>query len=64
MYSIVHVCMYCEYMMLSLSLTHTHTHRLQRLAVILLVLHYSVEFLFHASRLLHYHGKDEIAIPG
>lgn len=38
--------------------------RLQRLAVILLVLHYTVEFLFHASRLLHYHGKDDIAFPG
>ena len=41
-----------------------HTHRLQRLALVLLVLHYSVEFLFHACRLLHYYGKDDIAIPG
>ena len=38
--------------------------RLQRLALILLVLHYSVEFLFHTARLLHYHGKEEIATPG
>lgn len=38
--------------------------RLQQLAVLLVILHYSVEFLFHASRLLHYHGKDDIAITG
>lgn len=38
--------------------------QLQRLAVVLLVLHYCVEFLFHACRLLHYYGKDDIAIPG
>lgn len=38
--------------------------KLQRLALILLVLHYSVEFLFHACRLLHYHNKDNIALPG
>jgi len=37
--------------------------KLQHLALILLVLHYSVEFFFHAARLLHYHGKDEIATP-
>ncbi|XP_003386011.1 PREDICTED: translocating chain-associated membrane protein 1-like 1 [Amphimedon queenslandica] len=34
---------------------------LQRLAVVLLVIHYIVEFVFNASCLLHYHGKDEIA---
>ena len=39
-------------------------YRLQRLAIVLLVLHYSVEFLFHASRLLHYHGKTNISTPG
>lgn len=38
--------------------------KLQRLALILLVLHYSVEFLFHLFRLLHYHGKDNLATPG
>ncbi|XP_064383579.1 translocating chain-associated membrane protein 1-like [Halichondria panicea] len=38
--------------------------QLQRLALVLLVLHYSVEFLFHACRLLHYYGKDDIAISG
>ena len=40
---------------LSLSLS------LQRLAVVLLVIHYTVEFVFNASCLLHYHGKDEVA---
>lgn len=38
--------------------------KLQRLALLLLVLHYSVEFLFHLCRLLHYHNKDNIALPG
>ena len=50
------------YSIIIIILSHAHKYtlslRLQRLAVILLVLHYSVEFLFHASRLLHYHGKD------
>lgn len=38
--------------------------QLQRLALVLLVLHYFVEFLFHASRLLHYHGKTNLSNPG
>lgn len=38
--------------------------RLQRLAIILLTLHYLVEVLFHASRLIKYHGKRDLAIVG
>ena len=42
----------------------TPSHRLQRLAIILLTLHYLVETLFHASRLVKYHGKKELAQIG
>ena len=45
-------------------LTKRYLSSLQRLALILLVCHYSVEFVFHSSRLLHYHGKDDIAKTG
>lgn len=38
--------------------------RLQQLAIILLTLHYLVEALFHASRLVKYHGKRELAQLG
>ena len=39
-------------------------HRLQRLMLVLLILHYLVELSFHVSRLLHYHQKKEIASSG
>lgn len=42
----------------------TPSHRLQRLAIILLTLHYLVETLFHASRLVKYHGKKELSQIG
>ena len=38
--------------------------RLQRVAVVLLVLHYTVEFLYHTSRMLHYYGKNVMAMRG
>ena len=38
--------------------------RLQRVAVVLLVLHYAVEFLYHTCRMLHYYGKSLLAARG
>lgn len=38
--------------------------RLQRLALVLLTLHYMVEMSFHLSRILHYHQKEYIASLG
>jgi translocating chain-associated membrane protein 1 len=38
--------------------------KLQRLAIILLTLHYLVETLFHFSRLVKYHGRDNLALKG
>jgi translocating chain-associated membrane protein 1 len=37
---------------------------LQRVAVVLLVFHYAVEFLYHLCRMLHYYGKSQLADPG
>ena len=44
--------------------TNLIVHRLQRLMLILLMLHYLVELSFHLSRILHYHQKKEIASMG
>lgn len=41
-----------------------YTMMLQRVAVVLLVLHYSVEFLYHTCRMLNYYGKNDLAGPG
>ena len=35
-------------------------HRLQRLAIILLTMHYTVELLFHLARVVKYHSKGSI----
>ena len=45
-------------------LNHLLDFRLQRLAIILLTLHYMVEMSFHLSRILHYHQKEYIASLG
>ena len=34
------------------------------MAVVLLVFHYAVEFLYHLCRMLHYYGKSQLANPG
>ena len=34
------------------------------MAVVLLVLHYAVEFLYHSCKMLHYYGKTQLASSG
>ena len=43
---------------------HLFVGRLQRLAIVLLTLHYMVETLFHFSRLVKYHGREVLASRG
>ncbi|XP_065897830.1 translocating chain-associated membrane protein 1-like [Dysidea avara] len=53
-----------HYTSLLLLIAGAYSGRLQRLMLVLLMLHYLVELSFHLSRLLHYHQKKEIASMG
>lgn len=53
-----------HYTSILLLISGAYVGRLQRLAIVLLTLHYMVEMSFHLSRILHYHQKEYIASLG